>query len=785
MQIVRIGVCFILIFLTQEISAMRVDSFSISKTVLTLKIKNFAGKSISGNAQHHIKFKVKTNKLSLDLKQLLVDSIQLGSSKILYSQVGERVNITLDKIYNISDSIDLKVYYHGTPAADPGGWGGFYFSGDYAFNLGVGFSVNPHSFARAWFPCVDEFPMKSSYGFFIETDSNYTAACNGLLIGVSGIPGAKIWHYYEPVPMSAYLAAVSVSKYSIVGSSFSGINKSFPVELFCKSSDSNKVKASFVHLPDAIEAFENAFGPQVYSKVGYNFVPFNAGAMEHAGNITFPAGFADGTFKYEEMMAHELSHHWWGDNVTCKTEGDMWLNEGWASYCEHFFNESVYGKLAYKQSILENHLFVLRFAHINDGQIFSMVNIPKEYTYGNHVYKKGADVVHSLRGVLGDSLFFKGAKMYQSNYRLGNASTQDMESVFAWVAGAKANSFFTHWVYEKGSPHVSISKQTHWGNGPYKVRIHTSQKPRFSNNVSSNLPIEIFFFKDRTHFEKRTIVAMTALDSFDFDFDFKPVYVCLDLDEKLSDAITDRALSVAGSKAYDLPETMSKLYCKSFKDSAFLRVEHHWVGPEKFRVKAPYMSDYRYYTLDGVWDEKDSLDFELTYDGRRGGANANMGYLDHTLILKTEDSLTVLYRAFPGDYWRVWKDLQFAAGSKNDKQGKVTIKNARKGDYVLAMYDQSLAYKDIESERKSSWTLFPNPVHNTLELSFNDKFILANNSRYIVIDAAGRTVLEGKPKSNDKLNIDVSALPEGTYQFVLLLEGTQEKMSKTFVLARK
>mgnify|MGYP000063518141 CR=1 FL=1 len=111
---------------------------------------------------------VKTNKLSLDLKQLLVDSIELGANKILYSQVGERVHVTLDKIYNSTDSIDLKIYYHGTPAADPGGWGGFYFSGDYAFNLGVGFTVSPHSFGRAWFPCVDEFPMKSAYELAME-----------------------------------------------------------------------------------------------------------------------------------------------------------------------------------------------------------------------------------------------------------------------------------------------------------------------------------------------------------------------------------------------------------------------------------------------------------------------------------------------------------------------------------------------------------------------------------------------------------------------------------------
>jgi hypothetical protein len=100
------------------------------------------------------------------------------------------------------------------------------------------------------------------------------------------------------------------------------------------------------------------------------------------------------------------------------------------------------------------------------------------------------------------------------------------------------------------------------------------------------------------------------------------------------------------------------------------------------------------------------------------------------------------------------------------------------------MYDQRLAYRNIENEVRSSWTIFPNPAQNSLEILFNDRFILDKNSNYLVLDAAGRTVLKGKLNSDYKLNIDVSTLPEGTYQFLLLLEGTQEKMCKTFVLAR-
>jgi hypothetical protein len=463
-------------------------------------------------------------------------------------------------------------------------------------------------------------------------------------------------------------------------------------------------------------------------------------------------------------MAHELSHHWWGNNVTCTDEGDMWLNEGWASYCEHFFMEQVHGRQAYKNSILANHLYVLRYAHtpLGDGTVFSMVNIPHSNTYGNHVYKKGADVVHSLRGVLGDSVFFKACKAYQLYYKFGNANTANMQSIFEMNGGgAKATDFFTNWVFEKGFPHVIISKQVHSGNGPYNLKIFTLQRPRFTNKLYRNLPVEIFFFKDRNTYEKRVITIQEMTDSFSFSFDFKPVYVCLDYDEKLSDAITERIVVSSQVAAFDLPETFSRLILKNSADTSLVRLEHHWIGPELFRIDPPYMSNYRYHTLDGIWNDSLRMDLELTYDGRQSTA----GYLDHTLIYKTEDSLTVLYRGFPGDHWRVWPDMQFTHGnSKNDKAGKVLIKNAKRGDYVFAMYDKSLGLRSGNNiEQEEVWTLSPNPGGDEISLDF----IHENQdvSCFIeVLDITGKSIYNRQRMPGEKrMSINTMQWPSGTY----------------------
>ncbi len=763
MKSIKFIIVIYLIFLSINAMALRSDSVSIQNTEIHLAIRNFSAKKINGFCVQTIKFLVPTNTLSLDLSALKVDSILDGNTKLLYAQIGDKLKINLSSTKAVGSISNFKIYYQGTPAADPSGWGGFYFSGDYAFNLGVGFQVNPHSYGRAWFPCIDEFDIKNSYDFFIETDTNYTAACNGLLISNTKIGNSIIWHYREANPLSAYLAAVSVSKFTILKSQHNGIQSQYPVWLNCLPSDTNKIKASFENLPFAIQAFENAFGPQEYSKVGYNFVPFNSGAMEHAGNITYPNDFANGSKTYETLLAHELSHHWWGNAVTCKTAEDMWLNEGWASYCEHFFTEQLYGKQAYKNSILANHLFVLRFAHIRDGNIYSMTNIPHANTYGSHVYKKGASVIYSLRNVLGDSVFFKACKAYQTQYRFTNASTNDMQQVFENSGGStKANSFFENWVKEKGFPHVIIQKQTHSGSGPFNLEIKTYQKPRFTNKLYKNMPIEVFFFKNRKEYEVKTIFINNENDSFNFTFNFKPVYVCLDYNQKLADAITDKTIVSNTKTSYDMPETFAKLNIIKATDSALIRLEHHWVGPEKFITTQPAMSNYRYITLDGIWQTTDTFNLELNYDGRAQGTNATLGYLDHTLITKTEDSLTVLYRGFPGDYWRPYPNLQFTTGGKLDKTGKVLIKNAQKGDYVFAMYNQTVNIETQDNlKNEKQFTCYPNPTSKEINLNFthsNQKVMIE------IYSTKGELMYQNNETlKQDKLIIDSSKWANGTY----------------------
>ncbi len=190
---------------------------------------------------------------------------------------------------------------------------GFYFTDYFAYNMGVGFEANPHSFGRAWFPCIDNFIDKALYDLYITTSPANRALCNGLLENQKTEKnGNIIWHWHTIHPLPAYLVSVTVSNYTLVKSKYNGIRDTFPIVLAAPPKDTLKMVNSFVHLKSALKIFELAYGPQPFEKVGFTEVPFANGAMEHAGNIAYPSFAIDGSIDHESVFVHELSHHWWG-----------------------------------------------------------------------------------------------------------------------------------------------------------------------------------------------------------------------------------------------------------------------------------------------------------------------------------------------------------------------------------------------------------------------------------------------------------------------------------------
>jgi aminopeptidase N len=767
----------------------RSDSIDILKYTINLNISDITGKKISGSTT--IKLHPKINNihyLNVDLLRLSIDSIKLGNNTLGYHYNDTLLSINLNSNYQSTDTISVTVFYKGTPQGDPTGWGGFYFQSGYAYNLGVGFGSNPHVYGRVWFPCFDNFTERSTYEFNIKTIPSKSAYCNGELISDtidSQNLRTRRWVLNKEIP--TYLASVAVGTYVDLKMSYVGVDRTIPILIATTVTDSTKVKASLIHLKDALHTYEKFFGPYVWNRVGYALVPFNQGAMEHATNIAFPISFLNGgVTTYEEIAAHELSHHWFGDYITCSSQEEMWINEGWASYCEYLFREEVYGKTAYINGIKTLHESLLHFVRYKEGDL-NLNNIPFEYTYGDHVYLKGAIMAHNLRGYLGDSLFSIAVKQTLLANAYKSISNEQFQQSLSTASGVDLSYFFEDWIYQPGWAHFSIdSVEVSKINLEFNAKVFVRQMKYANTHFDQHVPMQITFFDKNMNSITRTIMLNGEYSIIDVRVPFVPVLSVLNMNDKISQAISSEQKMLKNTGVVNFVLAKMNVTVNSNTDSSLMRIEHHYTGPQgQTGNNIQRISPQRYWTVSGILSNDFKASTKFSYDGRSAVFSGN-NYLDHQLNITNEDSLVLLYRKNTSEKWTEYPYYtKNTLSSKTDKYGNITIDSLRLGEYCLGM-GVSLKLGLLENKRihQNSFEVFPNPSSNSIEITpigFSNNDILC----IYIYTNTGELVFTKKQEGSLYANniIDISKLPPSNYILKIELKNNSY-LSKTFVISK-
>ena len=710
------------------------------------------------------------NAVSLDLENFTVDSVTAFNHSVTFSYNPPALNIQINPGVANGDSVTIWVHYRGTPTLEPPGWGGFHFSTGYAFNMGVGFSTNPHNFGRAWFPCEDNFTSRALYDFRIRTAATNKAFCNGILQQeITNPDGSKTWHWKMNQTIPSYLASVAVGPYI----SLNRVSNGLPVEWATTAADTNAVLATFSNLDTCLSSYITAYGGYPFDKVGYCLVPFNSGAMEHATSIHIGRGYINGSQTYATLWAHELAHMWWGDKVTCETEQDMWLNEGWASFNEAFYTEKVNGINAYRDWIRTNHRKVLQFAHTpaQDGSYLTLNNIPHDYTYGNHVYNKGANIVHTMRHYMGDSAFFAGTRKYMDDHAYQSASSFDLRDAMSAGSGINMNRFFQDWVFTPGFPHFSIDSVVYVPGGLDHYYVYTRQRTKGNQSHLYEMPVEINFSNGNGTPDTTLRVVIDSLTNV-FHFPLYNTFSMVTLDRygKVCDARVGNEKTVTNTGTQPVPETsFSMNVSNTGSPNSTIRVEHHLVAPDPFTNVNPgiRLSNYRYWKIDGFLNPGFAAKGLFIFDG---STSASTGYLDNTLITGTEDSLVILHREGPGYDWTVVNGFTInIANNPNDRKGSVAVDTLRKGEYALGYYDYLVASTTEVSNQTPLLKATPNPSVDTFRFEFNG---LQSNATLMIFDMGGRLVCEQPWRKGENQSYwDASVAPSGHYHAVLLVNN--------------
>jgi aminopeptidase N len=706
--------------------------------------------------------------LPLHLLVLTVDSVTLGGAALPFAQSGIDLAITLPQAYGPADTLELTIHYGGDPSTDPSGFGGFYTTGQISYNLGVAFQSVPHSYGRAWFPCADEFTERCSFEFIVTTVSAWNAWCNGTLIGEwLPEPGKRTrhWRLNEPVP--AYLAAVAASNFTVARDTLPSITGALvPVDLVAKAADTTAMKNSFANLPAAFNRFEQWFGPYRWNRVGYVLTP--QGAMEHATSIHYPQSIVTGSLAYQDVMAHELAHHWFGNLVTCERAEEMYINEGFAEYLAYLFLETVGGPITYQNKVRSNHRSMLLRAHISDQGWWALSEMPQQWTYGQHTYNKGADVLHTLRSYLGDAAFSAGLTSFLDAYAFQHVNSDMLRDHLSQSSGIDLTDFFNDWVHQPGwaafevdSIAVSVAPDA---NGHWPTTVHVQQKHRGPASDYHNVPVTLSFMSATgerwDHPEPVLLGGATCTVSAAPPF--VPQWAILNRDERISLAQTfdEDQFTGPGTRIYSNADL--RVTVNSTPAPFTIRLEEYW-APADAGAAEPFayvISPDRWWRIIGDLPEQASISGRFAYDGRPAPAIAfDSGLMqDAEGTVFREDSLVLLYR--PGQHWPWMPHPQQTLNTQNsstDRIGRIDIDGLRTGEYCLAWRKSAVGIAEAGAPAPA-FTVAPNPARDHVTVRAAQPV----QGRLELFDARGR-LARWEPINGTEALLLLSGLKRGTY----------------------
>jgi aminopeptidase N len=421
-------------------------------------------------------------KLNAINSSLLIDSVRKAGTS--FTHVGNILTVQLDRTYNPGEVLQVKVCYHHKNVTD----NAFYVSNGMVFT-----DCEPEG-ARSWFPCWDRPSDKATLDLTVKTTATAKLGSNGMLADSIINGDTCTYHWVSAHNLATYLMVMSAKvNYKLdIGywHKLSNPNDSIPLRFYYNNGEDPS--AMEVVLPLMTTYYSQKFIEHPFQKNGFSALnsQFAWGGMENQTLTSICPGCW-----YESLIAHEYAHQWFGDMITCATWADIWLNEGFATWCEAFWQENTGGYSAYKADI---NSYAASYFSGNPGWAISepewalvtpSLNVLFDYSI---TYCKGACVLHQLRYTLGDSLYSATFQSYaaDTNLRFKSAIIPDFISKVNLVTGQDYNWFFDEWIYQPNHPqYLNTYNFENIGGGQWKVNFFTTQTQ--TNTVFFKMPIEV------------------------------------------------------------------------------------------------------------------------------------------------------------------------------------------------------------------------------------------------------------------------------------------------------
>jgi aminopeptidase N len=390
---------------------------------------------------------------------LQIESVRINKSTAKFSTTENRLVVTLPKGAKAGAKYDVEIKYQGTPTK------GLYFilpDKDYPNRPLEIWTQGESEDTRYYLPTYDYPNDRLTTETILTVPASWLTISNGKLIGVTEAgDGMKTWTWRESQPSSTYLITVVAGEFVEVKDAW----RTIPVTYYAPKDRGDRLNPNYNRTPAMIELFSKKLGVEYpWEKYAQAMVDeFVAGGMENSSATTNtsdslrnPRLVPEYEQNQDPLISHELGHQWFGDLVTTKDWGDIWLNEGFATFMETVWAESHFGKdiADYDRWEGARQWFAM---HSLYGQPIVRYNFEESEEFDGNAYGKGGWVLYMLRRQLGEEAFYAGLKHYLEANRGKNVMTSDLTKAIEETTHTNVDAFFQQWIYGAGAPIFELS----------------------------------------------------------------------------------------------------------------------------------------------------------------------------------------------------------------------------------------------------------------------------------------------------------------------------------------
>ncbi|CAN5648375.1 M1 family aminopeptidase [soil metagenome] len=462
------------------------------------------------------------NEIMLNAVNTSLNIISVGNAGMGFIHANNIVTISLDKTYNDGDIFDIKIIYEHKKVNDTA-----FFTGK-----GLLFTDCEPEGARKWFPCIDKPIDKATFQISAKVPAGTMFVSNGVLMDSIPSGDIVIYKWGTDYPLSTYLANITGKTdfiLNIMDHTDNVNNRTIPVRYYYQKDVDVHVPDAIYKMKDVIEYYSKLFGPYPFEKIGFASLDrqFAWGGMENQTIITLCPNCWQ-----LDLLAHEFGHQWFGDLISPSDWTDLWLNEGFATYCEALLAEHNDGPVGYRNNlrkILTEYLF--RNPHTAVYNPEWRINLPPTSVLFDDAitYNKAGLIIAQFRALIGDEMFFKAIKAYTTSpeFMFKNISTERFITFMNEFTGEDYTWYWNEWLTQKNHPDYVVKYNT---TGT-KLEIELTQGG--APEIFFKMPVEIKVVFDDGTDKTEKVMNDLNIQTYTFNYNKSILKIIFDPQEKI------------------------------------------------------------------------------------------------------------------------------------------------------------------------------------------------------------------------------------------------------------